>query len=106
GRRRAHAGHSASQKLFGIRTQILCQRRRLEDRELDMSEDGTMSEDSTFNDSAAVEAEQLRTDLHEASDRLLRAQAELENYRKRARRELEDERRYANMPLLRDLLPV
>ena len=44
--------------------------------------------------------------MNEASDRLLRAQAELENYRKRARRELEEERRYANMPLLRDLLPV
>ena len=48
----------------------------------------------------------LRADLEDASDRVLRAQAELENYRKRARRELEDERRYAALPLLRDLLPV
>ncbi len=48
----------------------------------------------------------LRSDLEDASERVLRAQAELENYRKRARRELEDERRYAAMPLLRDLLPV
>ena len=48
----------------------------------------------------------LRADLDDASDRVLRAQAELENYRKRARRELEDERRYAALPLLRDLLPV
>ncbi len=48
----------------------------------------------------------LRADLDDASDRVLRAQAELENYRKRARRELEDERRYAAMPMLRDLLPV
>jgi molecular chaperone GrpE len=48
----------------------------------------------------------LRADLEDASDRVLRAQAELDNYRKRARRELEDERRYASMPLLRDLLPV
>ncbi len=30
----------------------------------------------------------------------------MENYRKRTRRELEDERRYAAVPLLRDLLPV
>lgn len=52
------------------------------------------------------ESEQLRADLREATDRVLRAQAELENYRKRARRELEEERRYANLPLLRDLLPV
>jgi len=61
---------------------------------------------TTTDDSAAAEIEHLRADLHEASDRLLRAQAELENYRKRARRELDDERRYANLPLLRDLLPV
>jgi molecular chaperone GrpE len=44
--------------------------------------------------------------LADANDRCLRLQAELENIRKRARRELDDERRYANLPLLRDLLPV
>ena len=37
---------------------------------------------------------------------MLRAQAELDNYRKRARRELDEELRYANLSLLRDLLPV
>lgn len=50
--------------------------------------------------------EKLRADLDDAADRALRAQAELDNYRKRARRELEDERRYAALALLRDLLPV
>ncbi len=60
---------------------------------------------------AALEASEselnkLRTDLQDANDRVLRAQAELDNYRKRARRELEDERRYAVVPLLHDLLPV
>jgi molecular chaperone GrpE len=48
----------------------------------------------------------LRADLEDASERVLRAQAELENYRKRARRELDDERRYAALPLLGDLLGV
>jgi molecular chaperone GrpE len=52
------------------------------------------------------EMEQLRADLREATDRVLRAQADLENYRKRSRRELDEERRYAFIPLLRDLLPV
>lgn len=42
----------------------------------------------------------------EASKRALQAQAELENFRKRMRREVEDERRYAALPLLRDLLGV
>src|SRR5688500_10773620 len=48
----------------------------------------------------------LESELREASERALRAQAELENFRKRAQRELADERRYAVVPLVRDLLPV
>jgi molecular chaperone GrpE len=48
----------------------------------------------------------VRGELAEAQDRTLRVQAELENYRRRARREMEDERRYANLPLIRELLPV
>ena len=36
----------------------------------------------------------------------LRAQAELENFRKRSRRQLEDERKYADLPMMRALLPV
>jgi molecular chaperone GrpE len=50
--------------------------------------------------------EQLRQQVEEANDRALRSQAELDNFRKRTLRELESERRYAAMPLLRDLLPV
>ncbi|MBX7073439.1 MAG: nucleotide exchange factor GrpE [Pirellulales bacterium] len=56
--------------------------------------------------SSADDLNQLRDDLTEATNRALRAQADLENYRKRAQREMDDERRYANMPLLKDLLPV
>jgi molecular chaperone GrpE len=56
--------------------------------------------------SRGKELESLRAELEQAKDRALRWQAELDNYRKRSRRELEDERRYANLPLLRDLLPV
>jgi molecular chaperone GrpE len=52
------------------------------------------------------EYELLRTELTEAKDRVLRAQAELENYRRRSQREMQDTLRYAELPLLRDLLPV
>jgi molecular chaperone GrpE len=57
---------------------------------------------------AASDAElaRLRAELEEAKNRALRGWAELENYRKRANRQIEDERRYAALPLLRDLLPV
>ncbi len=48
----------------------------------------------------------LEKSLQEAEGRVLRASAEFENFRKRVRREQEDERRYAQLSLLRDLLPV
>lgn len=69
--------------------------------------DAVMREGGADQTGAAMDdVEQARRDLDEARDRLLRAQAELDNYRKRARKELEEERRYANLPLLSDLLPV
>ena len=64
------------------------------------------AEGAPHSQAANDEVEQLRVDLEEVSDRALRAQAELENYRRRVARQMEEERRYANMPLLRDLLPV
>lgn len=39
-------------------------------------------------------------------ERLLRTQAELENFRKRSRREYDDAQRYREIDVLRDLLPV
>ena len=52
------------------------------------------------------ELEQLREELDEANDRALRARAELENYRARVHRQAEEERKYASIDLMRDLLPV
>jgi len=39
-------------------------------------------------------------------DRVLRMQAEMENLRSRTAREINDERRYAPLPIVRELLPV
>jgi molecular chaperone GrpE len=52
------------------------------------------------------ELEQLRRQAAEAQDRLLRSQAEIDNTRKRMRREMDEERRYAELRLMEDLLPV
>jgi molecular chaperone GrpE len=49
---------------------------------------------------------ELEAQVRDSTERALRAQAELENYRKRMQRELADERRYALVPLVRDLLAV
>jgi len=55
---------------------------------------------------ASAEGSQLQAELAESRDKLLRLQAEMENLRRRTKREIEDERKYANLPLIRDLLPV
>jgi molecular chaperone GrpE len=53
-----------------------------------------------------VDVQKLEAELAAAKDRELRVHAELDNYRKRASRELQEHIRYAELPLLRDLLPV
>jgi molecular chaperone GrpE len=65
----------------------------------------------TGDDTLAAErtepgTESLSVRLEEAEQRALRLQAELENFRKRVRRDTQEERRYAALPLMRDLLPV
>ena len=52
------------------------------------------------------EPEMTSDALIEANEKVLRIQAELDNYRKRARRELDDSLKYAQLPLARDLLMV
>ena len=77
-------------------------------------EQAAASEPDATDDRAAEEAADnlevdllgLQGELEEANSRVLRTQAELENYRKRVRRDMDEERRYAAMPLLRDLLSV
>jgi molecular chaperone GrpE len=48
----------------------------------------------------------LASELAAANDRTLRLQAEMQNLRNRTSREVADERKYAALPVLRDLLPV
>ncbi len=55
---------------------------------------------------ATPQIAELEAKLAQAEDRALRAQAELENVRRRLRKEMEEERRYHAMPLVRDLLSV
>jgi molecular chaperone GrpE len=48
----------------------------------------------------------LEEELGQMKDRALRVQAELENYQKRVARDMAEQRRYADLPLIRELLPV
>jgi molecular chaperone GrpE len=79
---------------------------------MDVAEDETPDQPSAADQSDAAFAEaladsnQLATELAAANDRALRLQAEMQNLRNRTSREIADERRYAALPVLRDLLPV
>ncbi|MFN0020097.1 MAG: nucleotide exchange factor GrpE [Pirellulaceae bacterium] len=63
-------------------------------------------DDQVFAPDASSDVAKLQQDLSEANEKFLRGQAELENYRKRVRREMEEERRYALLPFAKDLLTV
>lgn len=69
---------------------------------------GAAAADAILGDEGQINAEieSLRGELEDSKDRLLRAMADLENYRRRVHREMDDQRRYANTQLIRDLLPV
>ncbi len=68
--------------------------------------DDTADQQDSAANAAVEDFDLLRSKAAELQDRLLRTQAELENYRKRSRRELEDQHRYAEIELIRDLLPL
>jgi molecular chaperone GrpE len=53
-----------------------------------------------------AELEDLRRQLEDRQDKLLRALAETDNVRRRAQRDREEHLKYANESLIRDLLPV
>jgi molecular chaperone GrpE len=55
---------------------------------------------------AETEVTELRRELQEQQNRLLRTLAETENVRRRAERTADDRVKYANESLLRDLIPV
>ncbi len=76
----------------------------------------TAAEEAVANDSAidaesvanhlAADLGRLQAELEEAQNRALRSSAELENFRRRSNRQMAEERRYANLDLLRELLPI
>ena len=66
----------------------------------------TIAAEAAAEPTANDEILKLRADLAAAQDLQLRALAELDNYRKRAAREMQDQLRYAQLPLVRDVLPV
>ncbi len=56
--------------------------------------------------SPAAEIARLKDEVQQANERVLRAQADFENFRKRTRRDYDEQLKYANVPLIRDILGV
>ena len=52
-----------------------------------------------------ADAAALQVEVTELQERLLRSQAEMENFRRRTQKESQDAARYQSVPLIRDLLP-
>jgi len=68
-----------------------------------------VSAEVTAKDKIAALEEHLEAATRESEenmDKFMRASADLENYKKRTAREMDDLRKYANQSLVKDLLPV
>ena len=79
------------------------EKEQIETEDIDREEDAVAG---TVSSGEIDEVEQLRDEVAQANDRALRAAAELENVRRRSRQQLNDQRRYAVVPLIQGLLPV
>lgn len=65
------------------------------------AEDQTVTQEETVDPLQAAIAER-----DENWNRYLRSQAELDNFRKRSQRERDEERKYAVLPVVREILPI
>jgi molecular chaperone GrpE len=73
----------------------------------DKSNSTDAAEDDALDDAALDSAsENNAAETVELNNRLMRLQAEMQNLRNRTSREIADERKYAALPVITDLLPV
>ncbi len=80
------------------------------DLDSDQAQDATLDFDAAHASTEPLtrddEMDALRRETEEANKRVLLAQAESENFRKRMRRDYEDQLKYAAMPIVNDILQV
>jgi molecular chaperone GrpE len=67
---------------------------------------GGMERETIDFPTAQAESPDATEELAAAGERLLRLQAEMQNLRNRTSREIADERKYAALPIMQELLPV
>ncbi|TWU37784.1 heat shock protein GrpE [Novipirellula aureliae] len=76
------------------------------DTDKDSLADDQAAKDAVHGETRDEEIERLRASSESAEKRVLQAQAEAENFRKRLRKDFEDQMRFASLPLINDLLAV
>jgi molecular chaperone GrpE len=81
------------------------------DQELDQALQAALEQESTMQSASADELSSdgqgtLESQLAESTREVLRVRAEMENYRKRMQRDSDQQLKYANVPLVRDLIEV
>jgi molecular chaperone GrpE len=78
----------------------------LKDNAAPVREDTAAGPPPTASVETSLANDKLKEEMAELYERLLRKQAELDNFRKRAQREKEEFRQYATEDLIREFLPV
>ncbi|MBY7143336.1 nucleotide exchange factor GrpE [Virgibacillus sp. NKC19-3] len=73
---------------------------------IDSEETEAGTSEETTKDPTQKEMEALKTEKDELNDRLLRLQAEFDNFKKRSQKEKEVDRKYKSQDLVNELLPV
>ena len=76
---------------------------------VDNSTEAKVQPETAPDEAPMTLAEQLKvaiTERDQFKDKLARSLADLDNFRKRVYREMDDERKYQSLPLLKSLLPV
>lgn len=71
----------------------------------DDATDRSTPEPAAASDTNSPDTNALQQEVAELKDQLLRSHAELDNFRRRSRREAEDSQKYQALPVIRDLLP-
>lgn len=82
----------------------------LEPTEAEQGQEETSAEGETIAEEEETKLleriSELENELAEMKNRYLRAQADLENFRRRTRKEKEEQAKYAGMALIKELLPA
>ena len=76
------------------------------DAALEAVAENHVAQEMRQGDEIAANLARAEAELARAKMDLLKSSAEFENFRKRIRRDAEEDLRYASLPLIRDLLPV